>query len=131
MRHATLILVLLFGAPVSLLAADVEPQAQGNASVTVGDDSATWPIWACKQRLVLAHLLPHDDILVDAHVKLIDYGDVIQMVLKLNGKNYVADIPATFAVHDLDYEGTATRINPVTLANDGEAQFTLTLQCNT
>ena len=80
--------------------------------------------------MVLAHQLPDDDIRFDAHVKLIDYDDVIQMVLKLNGKNYLADIPASVDLHDLDYEGTATRINPVTMANDGEARFSLKLRCN-
>ncbi|MFK7888341.1 MAG: hypothetical protein AB8G16_15885 [Gammaproteobacteria bacterium] len=111
-------------------AAEPEPQAQGNATITVGDDTATWPVWRCAKRLVLAHQLPHDDIRVDHHVKLIDYGDVIQLVLHLEEKNYVADIPATNDLHSLDYEGVATRINPVTFANDGEARFSLRVQCN-
>ena len=129
MKYWTSIVCLLLILPADLLAGDIEPQAQGNATVTVGNDTATWPVWKCT-RMVLAHQLPGDDIRIDAHVKLIDYDDVIQMVLKLNGKNYVADIPARFDVHDVDYEGTATRINPVTMANDGEERFSLTLRCN-
>ncbi|MEL6870554.1 MAG: hypothetical protein AAFO81_12200 [Pseudomonadota bacterium] len=110
--------------------AEPVPQAQGKATVTVGDDTATWPIWRCAKRLVLAHQLPDDDIRVDHHVKLIDYGDVIQLVLHLENKNYVADIPATNILHDLDYEGVATKINKATFENDGEARFSLRLRCN-
>lgn len=115
---------------LSSMAAEPEPQAQGSATITVGDDVATWPVWRCAKRLVLAHQLPHDDILVDHHVKLIDYGDVIQLVLKLEEKNYVADIPAARGIHNLDYEGVAKRINPTTFADDGEASFSLRVQCN-
>lgn len=129
MKSTCLTLATLLALSASLFAADVEPQAQGNATVTVGEDTATWPVWRCA-KIVLAHQLPYDDILVDHHVKLIDYGDVIQMVLKLNDKNYVADIPATVDMHDVNHTGIATRINPANLTDDGEVEFTLTLQCN-
>lgn len=129
MKSTCLPLAALFVCSASLLAADVEPQAQGNATVTVGADSATWPVWRCA-KVVLAHQLPDDDIRVDHHVKLIDFGNVIQMVLKLNDKNYLADIPASVDIHEVDYTGVATRINSANLTDAGEVEFTLKLRCN-
>lgn len=123
MIHRTLMLLTLLTLGTGVAAADGAPQAQGTATVTVGNDTATWPVWRCA-RVVLAHTLPDDDILTDNHIKLIDYGDVIQMVLKLAGKNYLADIPASQDMHNVDYEGSATMLSA------GTTTFSLRLECN-
>ncbi|MFK8051423.1 MAG: hypothetical protein AB8F65_00505 [Woeseiaceae bacterium] len=119
-------LVMLLLCPAS---ADDTPQAKGSATITVGDDTATWPVWRCA-RVVIAHALPDDSILEDPHLKLIDYGDVIQMVLKLKGKNYLADVPAGQTMSDIDYEGLATRINSADMTNMGEVRFSMRVECN-
>lgn len=122
------ILAVLAALPTN---ADEAPQAQGTAQVSVGDETASWPVWRCA-RIVLAHELPDADIRQDPHLKLIDYGDVIQMVLRLGDTSYLADIPAEQSIHNVDYTGqaNATRVSNDSITPAGVATVTVRLQCN-
>lgn len=111
----------------SVFADDIESQSKGTVTIAIDGHSATWPVWSCTKSIV-AHESSEDSILEDPHIKLLDFTDVIQLVVKIGGNSYLADIPGKIDSHNVDYDGNATKIAPLS-ASSSTVDFSLQLKC--
>ena len=128
MKYLTVVFFTYLTLSTNVFAEEQERTPLGSATITVGDETASWPVWNCG-KVVLAHQNSDADIRVDPNLKLVDLDSVVGLVIIFNDLSYTADLAGTVDVHNLNYSGTAATFNAATSAF-GEADITVSLTCN-
>ena len=129
MKNKTRILLLLAMTTSVIALADDSPRPFGTATIQLGGDPYQWPVWTCSARRVSAHQNDHLNLASgEPYVNFLHFGDIIQMMLAVDGYSYTLDFDPETDLSSLEFTGEVSGTNQFGIR--ATKTFAATIDCD-